>query len=72
MLSGLFHGQLRYDNDIIIGCTAQTELCIPKLKGKHVGPIASQISVIGKTPLLDNLNTQENNIVMVFGLQRGF
>ncbi|KUY30628.1 hypothetical protein ATB96_14205 [Elizabethkingia ursingii] len=69
MLSGLFQGPLKYDNDIIKTCAEQTELCIPKLKGKRVGPIANQTSVIGKTPLLDSLIHRGINIVKVFSPQ---
>ncbi|OPC03387.1 hypothetical protein BAS09_06740 [Elizabethkingia ursingii] len=72
MLSSLFQGQLKYDNDIIKTCAEQTELCIPKLKGKRVNPVANQTSIIGKTPLLDSLIHRGINIVKAFGPQRGF
>ncbi|AQX51280.1 hypothetical protein CMU81_10960 [Elizabethkingia anophelis] len=72
MLSGLFQGQLKYNNDIIKTCAGQTELCIPKLKGKCVGVITNQTSVIGKTHLLGSFIYRGINIVKVFGSQRGF
>ncbi|WP_107808344.1 exo-beta-N-acetylmuramidase NamZ domain-containing protein [Elizabethkingia sp. YR214] len=72
MLSGLFQAQLKYANDIIKTGAEQTELYIPKLKGKRVGLIANQTSVIGKTHLLDSLIHRGINIVKVFGPEHGF
>ncbi|MCL1669849.1 DUF1343 domain-containing protein [Elizabethkingia ursingii] len=72
MLSGLFQAQLKYANDIIKTGAEQTELYILKLKGKRVGLIANQTSVIGKTHLLDSLIHRGINVVKVFGPEHGF
>ena len=50
----------------------QTELYLPLLKGKRVAVLANQTSIIGKTHLVDSLQTLGVNIVKVFGPEHGF
>ncbi|RAI88440.1 exo-beta-N-acetylmuramidase NamZ family protein [Algoriphagus yeomjeoni] len=50
----------------------QTELYLPLLKGKRVAVLANQTSIIGKTHLVDSLQTLGINIVKVFGPEHGF
>ncbi len=44
----------------------------PKLKGKKVGVVSNQTSVIGKHHLVDSLLKAKINIVKVFGPEHGF
>lgn len=50
----------------------QTEKYLPWLKGKRIGILGNQTSVIGKTHLVDSLKSLGINIVKVFGPEHGF
>lgn len=50
----------------------QTEKYLPYLKGKRIGILGNQTSVIGKTHLVDSLKSRGVNIVKVFGPEHGF
>jgi uncharacterized protein YbbC (DUF1343 family) len=50
----------------------QTEKYLPYLKGKRVAILANLTSIIGKTHLVDSLQTLGVNIVKVFGPEHGF
>ncbi|MEP0710719.1 DUF1343 domain-containing protein [Algoriphagus sp.] len=59
------------DQEIQTGAD-QTELYLPLLKDKRVAVLANQTSIIGKTHLVDSLQTLGINIVKVFGPEHGF
>ncbi len=50
----------------------QTEKYLPYLKGKKIGIVSNQTSIIGKTHLVDSLQKLGVNIVSVFGPEHGF
>ncbi|MBB6327507.1 uncharacterized protein YbbC (DUF1343 family) [Algoriphagus iocasae] len=50
----------------------QLDLYLPLIKGKRVAILANQTSIIGKTHLVDSLQTLGVNIVKVFGPEHGF
>lgn len=50
----------------------QTEKYLPYLKGKRIGILGNQTSVIGKTHLVDSLQALGVNIVKAFGPEHGF
>lgn len=50
----------------------QTEKYLPYLKGKKIGIVSNQTSVIGKTHLVDSLKKLGINIISVFGPEHGF
>ncbi|HEY3373186.1 MAG TPA: DUF1343 domain-containing protein [Prolixibacteraceae bacterium] len=50
----------------------QTDQYLPLLKGKRIGIVANQTSVIGKTLLVDSLKSLGVNIVKIFGPEHGF
>lgn len=50
----------------------QTSKYLPYLKGKKIGIVSNQTSVIGKTHLVDSLKKLGVNIVSVFGPEHGF
>ena len=50
----------------------QTHLYLHLLKGKRVGVLANQTSIIGKSHLVDSLQNLGINIVKVFGPEHGF
>jgi uncharacterized protein YbbC (DUF1343 family) len=50
----------------------QTDKYLPYLKGKRIGILGNQTSVIGKTHLVDSLKSLGVNIVKVFGPEHGF
>ena len=50
----------------------QTELYIPYLKGKRVGILANQTSIIGNKLSIDSLVARNVNIVKIFGPEHGF
>lgn len=50
----------------------QTEKYISFLKGKRVAIVGNQTSVIGKTALVDTLQSLGVNIVRIFGPEHGF
>jgi len=50
----------------------QTEKYVPYLKGKRIGLVANQSSVIGQNNIVDSLLSLGVNIVKVFGPEHGF
>lgn len=50
----------------------QTEKYLPLLKGKRIGILGNQTTVIGKTHLVDSLKSLGIEIVKVFGPEHGF
>lgn len=50
----------------------QTEKYLPYLKGKRIGLLGNQTSVIGQRHLVDSLKALGVNIVKVFGPEHGF
>lgn len=50
----------------------QTEKYVPYLKGKRIGLVANQSSIIGKNNIVDSLLTLGINIIKVFGPEHGF
>ncbi len=50
----------------------QTEKYLPYLKGKRIGVLANQTTIIGKKHLVDSLQSIGINIVRVFGPEHGF
>jgi len=50
----------------------QTEKYLPYLKGKRIGILGNQTSIIGKTHLVDSLNALGIKIEKVFGPEHGF
>jgi uncharacterized protein YbbC (DUF1343 family) len=50
----------------------QTEKYIPYLKGKRIGMLANQTSVIGSKHLVDSFKTLGISVVKVFGPEHGF
>jgi uncharacterized protein YbbC (DUF1343 family) len=66
------HAQIKYSNDIIKTGAEQTEKYIDRLKGKKVGLVANQTSIIGHTHLLDSLLKRGVEVVKVFGPEHGF
>lgn len=64
--------QSNIENKLIKTGAEQTEKYLPLLKGKRVAIVANQTSVIGRTSLVDSLNSLEVNIVKIFGPEHGF
>lgn len=50
----------------------QTEQYLSLLKGKRIGIVANQTSVIGKISIVDSLKSLEVNVVKIFGPEHGF
>lgn len=50
----------------------QTQKYLSRLKGKRIGILGNQTSVIGKTHLVDSLKSLGINIIKVFGPEHGF
>jgi uncharacterized protein YbbC (DUF1343 family) len=50
----------------------QTEKYLPYLKGKRIGVVGNQTSIIGKRHLVDSLKALGISIVKVFGPEHGF
>jgi uncharacterized protein YbbC (DUF1343 family) len=50
----------------------QVEKYLPYLKGKRVGMLANQTTVIGQLHLVDYLQKQKVNLVTIFGPEHGF
>jgi len=50
----------------------QTELYVPYLKGKRVGMVVNQTSIIGKETTIDSLLKLGVKIVKIFGPEHGF
>lgn len=60
-----------YAKDVIVGAQ-RTEQYLPLLKGKSVGLVINQTSVIGNTHLLDTLMSLGINVTKVFAPEHGF
>lgn len=58
--------------ELILTGADQTEKYLPFLEGRRVAVLANQTSVIGKTHLVDSLQSLGVNIVKVFGPEHGF
>ena len=56
----------------IITGADQTEKYLPLLKGKRIGLVANQSSIIGSTSIVDSLFSLGINITKVFGPEHGF
>lgn len=56
----------------IITAADQIAAYLPLLKGKRVGMVVNQTSIIGKKPSVDSLLSLGVNIVKVFGPEHGF
>ena len=56
----------------IITGADQTSNYLPLLKGKRVGMLVNQTSIIGKKPSVDSLLSLGINVVKVFGPEHGF
>jgi uncharacterized protein YbbC (DUF1343 family) len=59
-------------SDRIITGAARTELYLPNLKGKSVGIICNQTSLVGKTHLIDTLSNSGIEIRAIFCPEHGF
>src|SRR5215203_851609 len=57
---------------VIITGAEQTRKYLPYLKGKRIGILGNQTSIIGKTHLVDTLKKLGVDIVKVFGPEHGF
>lgn len=64
--------QTKSNNSGIITGADQTEKYLPLLKGKRIGLVANQSSIIGKKSSVDSLLSLGINIVKVFGPEHGF
>lgn len=60
-----------YRSEIITGAD-QTEKYLPYLKGKRIGIVANQSSIIGGNSVVDSLLSLGINIIKVFGPEHGF
>ncbi|HET9280254.1 MAG TPA: DUF1343 domain-containing protein [Flavitalea sp.] len=60
-----------YKDRILTGAD-QTEKYLSYLKGKRIGILSNQTSIIGKTHLVDSLKSLGINIVTLFGPEHGF
>ncbi|WP_374165144.1 exo-beta-N-acetylmuramidase NamZ domain-containing protein [Arcticibacter sp. MXS-1] len=60
------------DTKPIMTGAQQTEKYFPYLKGKKVGMVVNQTSVIGSTHTIDSLRKRKINIVKIFGPEHGF
>lgn len=70
-LSSCYAQTKKVTGHIITGAD-QTGLYLPYLKGKRIGMVVNQTSIIGKTPSVDSLHNLGVNIVKVFGPEHGF
>ncbi len=59
-------------NEPIITGADQTENYLPLLRGKRIGVLGNQTTIIGRTHLVDSLKSLGINIVKVFGPEHGF
>jgi uncharacterized protein YbbC (DUF1343 family) len=50
----------------------QTGKYLPYLKGKRIGMVINQTSIIGKTPIIDSFQAMGVNVVKIFGPEHGF
>jgi uncharacterized protein YbbC (DUF1343 family) len=64
--------QRKTNNPGIFTGADQTEKYLPYLKGKRIGLVANQSSIIGKKSSVDSLVSLGINIVKVFGPEHGF
>lgn len=64
--------QLTSNNRGIITGADQTKKYLPYLKGKRIGIVANQSSIIGRKSSVDSLLSLGINIVKVFGPEHGF
>jgi uncharacterized protein YbbC (DUF1343 family) len=60
------------NNENIVTGADQTEAYLSYLKGKRVGMVVNNTSIIGNTPSVDSLQALGVNIVKVFGPEHGF
>ncbi|QQL50647.1 exo-beta-N-acetylmuramidase NamZ family protein [Mucilaginibacter ginkgonis] len=58
--------------DAIITGADQTSLYLPYLKGKRIGMLVNQTSIIGKRSSVDSLQSVGVSIVAIFGPEHGF
>ncbi|QIP12915.1 DUF1343 domain-containing protein [Spirosoma aureum] len=58
-------------NPIVTGAD-QISSYLPYLKGKRIGMVVNQTSIIGRKPSVDSLVSLGVNIVMIFGPEHGF
>jgi uncharacterized protein YbbC (DUF1343 family) len=65
------YGAYKKPAPIITGAD-QTEKYLPLLKGKRIGILANQTTIIGQAHLVDSLKSLGINIVKVFGPEHGF
>jgi uncharacterized protein YbbC (DUF1343 family) len=66
------NAEVHSSNELIKTAADQTEKYLPYLKGKRIGILANQTTIIGKTHLVDSLKTLGVTIVKVFGPEHGF
>ena len=64
--------QIKSSKPGIITGADQTEKYVPYLKGKRIGLVANQSSMIGKKSSVDSLLSLGIKIVKVFGPEHGF
>jgi len=64
-------GSSLYKDRILTGAD-QTEKYLSYLKGKRIGILSNQTSIIGKAHLVDSLKSLGINIVTLFGPEHGF
>lgn len=60
------------DTKTIITGADQTAAYLPYLKGKRIGMVVNQTSIIGTKPSVDSLKSLGVNIVAIFGPEHGF
>jgi uncharacterized protein YbbC (DUF1343 family) len=60
-----------FDDDIVVAAELMDQY-VPDLKGKRVGIVANQTSMIGNTHLVDKLIEKGVNITIVFAPEHGF
>jgi uncharacterized protein YbbC (DUF1343 family) len=65
------NNEMAAKENIITGAE-QTSLYLPYLKGKRIGILGNQTSIIGNRHLVDSLKTLGINIIKVFGPEHGF
>ena len=66
------HGSASFAEQLVKTGAEQTEQYLPYLKGKRVGILGNQTSVIAKRHLVDSLQALGIKIVKVFGPEHGF
>lgn len=70
--AGITNPEKNISNKEIITGADQTEKYLPYLKGKRVGMVVNQTSIIGKKSSVDSLLSLGIKIVKVFGPEHGF